>query len=178
MSETTYKELTQADLHSEALQKFNRFQETTKTWVNHDGVLRLEDTCFVDEWDAKKKAQVIESLQHCICTGGVVFGAYQENALIGLANIENKFFGSNNQYLELHYIHVSNGIRHTGIGRRMFAMCCEKATTKGARKLYISAHSAQETQSFYIAMGCVLAQEINQEILKQEPLDIQLAFVL
>ncbi|MCD4753571.1 MAG: GNAT family N-acetyltransferase [Anaerolineaceae bacterium] len=178
MLETTYKELTLTDLHPEALHKFNRFQETTKTWVNHDGELRLEDTLFIDEWDTKKKEQVIESLRHCICNGGVAIGAYQENALIGFANVENQFFGSNNQYLELPYIHVSNGIRLSGIGRTMFAVCCEKARAMGAKKLYISTHPAQATQAFYSAMGCIPTQETNQEIFNREPLDLQLEYLL
>lgn len=178
MQNFLYKELTQTDLHVKSLIKFNRFQETTKTWVNHDGELRLEDTHFVDEWDAKKKAQVIESLQQCISNGGIVVGAYQENTLIGFANFKNHSFGSNNQYLELSYIHVSNEIRHAGIGRRMFTICCDKARARGCKKLYISAHPAQATQAFYNAMGCGSAQEINQEIFKQEPLDIQLEYIL
>ena len=170
MLETTYKELNLKDLHPEALTKFNRFQDTTKTWVNRNGKLRLEDTSFIEEWDTKKNTHVIESLKRCIQMGGFVVGAYHTDTLVGFANIENKFFGSNNQYLELPYIHVTNEIRHSGIGRSMFAICCQKARAKGAKKLYIGSHPAQTTQAFYSAMGCVLAQEINQEIYKREPL--------
>jgi len=178
MLETIYKELTLTDLHSGALHQFNRFQKTKKILVNHDGDLRVKDTHFIDEWDKNKKAQVIESLRHCICNGGVVVGVYLTKALIGFANVENQFFGSNNQYLELSFIHVSNGFRFTGIGRTLFAMCCKKASANGAKKLYISAHPSKETQAFYNAIGCVLAEEINQKIFDREPLDIQIEYTL
>ena len=175
---TTYRELTCADLHPNALDHFNRFQETTKTWVEHQGQLVLEDTHFIDDWDAEKKGQVIDALRHCLSTGGVVVGAYRGENLIGFANIEGKLFGSQNQYLELAYIHVSNGIRKAGIGRSLFDLICEKAKKKAAKKLYIGAHSSQESQAFYRSLGCVLAVEINQEIFRREPLDIQLEYSL
>ena len=42
------------------------------------------------------------------------------------------------------------------------------------RKLYISAHSAVETQSFYRAMGCVEAEAYCAEHVEREPFDCQL----
>ena len=45
-----------------------------------------------------------------------------------------------------------------GIGRALFAAAKEWAGDHGGRKLYISAHSAVESQAFYKAMGCVEAQ--------------------
>ncbi len=40
--------------------------------------------------------------------------------------------------------------------------------------LYISAHSAVETQAFYKKMGCTEAQQYRQEHVEQEPYDCQL----
>ena len=175
---TTYKELSLDDLHPQALDHFNRFQETTKAWAIRQGELTLEDNSFIDDWDIEKKKAVIKSLKHCLAIGGIVLGAYQNNNLIGFANVEGTLFGSANQYLELSYIHVSNSIRKTGIGRKLFMLCCKKAKLKDAKKLYISTHPTQESQAFYKAMGCVLTQEINPEIFRREPLDIQLEITL
>lgn len=44
----------------------------------------------------------------------------------------------------------------------------------GAKKLYISAYSAVESQSFYKAMGCMEAQVYNMEHVEKEPYDCQL----
>ena len=44
----------------------------------------------------------------------------------------------------------------------------------GAGKLYISAHSAVESQAFYHAMGCVEAKVYCQAHVDMEPYDCQL----
>ena len=52
------------------------------------------------------------------------------------------------------------------------------AKSNGAEKLYISAHSAVESQAFYHAMGCVEAVEYKKEHVEQEPYDRQLEYWL
>ncbi len=48
----------------------------------------------------------------------------------------------------------------------------------GAKKLYISAHSSQETQAFYSSMGCIEAREYNKTLVAKEPYDCQLEYSL
>lgn len=48
----------------------------------------------------------------------------------------------------------------------------------GAKKLYKSAHSSQETQAFYQAIGCVEAVEYNESLIAAEPYDCQLEYIL
>lgn len=48
----------------------------------------------------------------------------------------------------------------------------------GAKKLYISAHSSEETQAFYKALGCVEAKEYNSKLVAEEPCDCQLEYSL
>lgn len=59
-----------------------------------------------------------------------------------------------------------------------FLAAKEWGKAQGAKKLYISAHSAVESQAFYKAMGCVEAQVYNQMHVEQEPCDCQLECVL
>ncbi|KPU44815.1 acetyltransferase (GNAT) family protein [Oxobacter pfennigii] len=167
-----------ADLHPDTLRKFNRYQITNRVKYMESGHYDYKDDHFIEHWDDNKKHQVIESLQRCIQTGGIAAGAFICCELIGFANIEKNFFGKNKEYLELPYIHVSYEYRSHGIGKRLFALCCDQAKKLGARKIYISSHPSEETQSFYKSVGCVLASEVNMEILNREPLDIQLEFVL
>lgn len=65
-----------------------------------------------------------------------------------------------------------------GIGRGLFELITEKAKEMGARKLYISAHSSEESQAFYIKLGCHEAIEYNEKLVAEEPCDCQLEFVL
>ena len=52
------------------------------------------------------------------------------------------------------------------------------ARDRGAQKLYISAHSAIESQAFYRAMGCVEAHTYNPAHVAAEPFDCQLEYRL
>lgn len=167
-----------SDLHPAALQEFNRYQVTNRVRYKDGDQYFYKDEHFSEDWDDQKKKLVIRSLQNCICAGGVVVGTFAGNKLIGFANVEKNLFGKNKEYLELPFIHVSYGYRNRGIGKKLFNLCCEKAKELGAQKLYISTHPAEETQGFYKSIGCVLAMEVNSEILAKEPLDIQLEFVL
>lgn len=169
-----YKEVPQQHLGEDFLQDFNRFQETHRVWFLDGDVIHLKDDHFIENWDEKKKESVIQSLRLCLMNGGIVIGVFRERTLIGFASIEGEFFGRKKQYLELSYIHVSHDFRHCGIGKRLFEKCCKKAKQAGAEKLYIAAHPSEETQQFYRSAGCILAEEINEEIYQKEPLDPQL----
>ena len=88
--------------------------------------------------------------------------------------MESAPLGRNGDYRDLSSLHVSQELRGQGIGRRLFALAREFAREQGALKLYISAHSAVETQAFYRAMGCTEAQEYDPEHVEREPCDCQL----
>lgn len=177
-NEIKYRFLNELDCHPSLLNTFYRYQETKKVWFNHQGDYSIKEDFFIDEWDDEKKRKVIQSLKSCIQNGGVVIGAYGQDNLIGFANIEGEKFGSRNQYLELPYIHVSSDYRGLGIGKILFLMIVKEARKLGAEKLYIGAHPSIETQAFYQSLGCVYAKEINDRVYAQEPLDIQLEYVL
>ena len=65
-------------------------------------------------------------------------------------------------------------MRHQGIGEKLFSEAKRWAKNNGGKKLYISAHSAVESQAFYRKMGCVEAALYNKEHVEQEPYDCQL----
>ena len=65
-------------------------------------------------------------------------------------------------------------MRGNGIGKYLFNHAKLWARKHGANKLYISSHSAVETQAFYKAMGCVEASVYNQAHVQNEPFDCQL----
>lgn len=55
---------------------------------------------------------------------------------------------------------------------------CVKAKQFGAKKLYISAHSAEESINAYKKYGCVLTEEPSQAHIEKEAFDLQLEFNL
>ena len=48
----------------------------------------------------------------------------------------------------------------------------------GAEKLYITAHSSEESQAFYKTVGCCETCELNQPLYEKEPFDCHLEYDL
>lgn len=107
-----------------------------------------------------------------------MLAAFDGGVLAGFAAVTNEPFGPAEEYLQLSELNVSQPLRGQGIGRELFRLACEQARTRGAQKLYLSAHSAEETQAFYRAMGCVEAAWYHPELVALEPCDCQMEFLL
>lgn len=107
---------------------------------------------------------------------GVVYGAFRQGVLKGFASVEQERFGNNMEYLNLSSIHISEEQRGMGIGKHLLLLAAAWAKNKGTEKLYISAHSAVESQAFYHALGCVEAETYRKEFVEKEPFDCQLEY--
>lgn len=167
------------DTAADMLDSFIRRQVVTECWRCVDGAWRLLPIAFIDDWDddrpfeQTKTAELIDTVDR----GIPVIGAYAWGRLIGFAMLGERL-GSRGQYIDLSSFHVSAPWRGKGIGKRLFAAACDAARALGAEKLYISAHSAKETQAAYHALGCVSAQEIDAAHVADEPCDVQLEYDL
>jgi len=171
-------ELKIEELSPELFSSFNRYQKVTKCWRKNQDSWILKDISFTEDWGVAEYIYLVECLRNTLKTGGAVFGAFESGVLIGFASLENEFLGSRWKYLQLSSLHVSYEKRNRGIGRKLFALSIEAARKKGAEKLYISAHSSAETQSFYQSLGCVEALEQSEKLIAEEPFDCQLEFRL
>ncbi|MGI5839370.1 MAG: GNAT family N-acetyltransferase [bacterium] len=160
------------------LDSFDRSQKTTRILVNEGGGLTEKEAAFEDRWSLEKKRELTGHFARTLADGGAVIVAERENEVIGFAVVEAPAFGEKAVYRELSFLHVTRPDRGRGIGKRLFQQAKAAARQMGAARLYISAHPAVETQRFYRKMGCVPAQEINEDIYRREPYDIQLETVL
>ena len=174
-----YRWLTAEELTPGLLDHFDRYQEVRRVWRDVDGVLTLIENPFQENWGEKEKKALIKSyFPEMLANGGCVVAAYYKGEVIAFAGMDGRQFGSEGQYLCLKTLHVSYGYRELGIGTHLFRLCAEAARQRGAKKLYISGHSAEETQAFYKAMGCIPAAEVDAEQQLREPCDIQLEYGL
>lgn len=171
-----YRQLGTEDLCRELFSGFIRHQNVTKCRRKENGSWVIKDDPFVDDWTEEDYRTLISCLTNTVNTGGFVYAVFSDSVLKGFVSVESSLFGGENRYLDLSSIHVSEDMRGKGIGRMLFLAAAEWAEQKGAGKLYISAHSAVETQAFYQAMGCVEAQEYNKEHVEREPYDCQLEY--
>ena len=156
-----YRRLEEKEICRELFGQFIRRQEVGKCWRRVDGEWVIRDDPFVDDWTEEDYRKLVACLQNTLATGG-------------FASVEAALFGGEQGYLDLSSIHVSQDMRGQGVGRALFLAAKGWARERGGRKLYISAHSAVESQAFYKAMGCVEAEVYHQGHVEEEPYDCQL----
>lgn len=166
------------ELNRELFAGFDRRQEVTYCRRRVGVSWRMVYCPFVDDWTEEQFRHQIHNLQTILRSGGVVFGAFVDDVLKGFAAVEGKPLGPNELYRDLACLHVSADCRGRGLGRMLFGLAAAWARQDGAQKLYISAHSAQETQAFYAAMGCVDTLWPSPEHVALEPFDCQLEYAL
>ncbi len=128
---------------------------------------------FIDDWSEEDYAFLVTCLKNTLSSGGFVYGAFEQNVLKGFVSVEPKLMAGG--YLDPSSIHVSD-MRGQGIGKVLFRAAADWAKAHGAKRLYISSHSAAESQAFYKAMGCVDAEICNKEHSEAEPFDRQLEY--
>ena len=169
-----YRSLQEHEINRELFRDFIRRQVVTKCWRKEDGEWIIKDAPFIDDWTEQDYEVLIQCLKRTVRTGGLVYGAFYEEKLKGFDAVLPEIFGGENKYIDLAAIHVSQDMRGTGIGTVLFKEAKRWAKEKGAEKLYISAHSAVESQAFYKRMGCVEAKWYKKAHVEEEPFDCPL----
>lgn len=173
-----YRGLEKDEICCELFEGFIRHQVVTKCRRKENGKWIIKDAPFIDDWTEKEYAVLIDCLKNTVAKGGFVYAAFCDDVLKGFVSVEPELFCSEQKYLDLSCIHVSEDMRGQGIGKTLFIAAKEWAKRNGAVKLYISAHSAVESQAFYKAMGCEEAQVYSKKHVEKEPYDCQLECIL
>ncbi len=159
--------------------QIDRREVIENVYYLRDGKLVLEPEYFdAHGWPPDEAEHYTPILTDCFDRGGFFWGAFEEDKIIGVAVLENKFIGSKRDTLQLKFLHVSHGVRKQGLGTKLFHLAAEKAKSLGACKLYISATPSENTINYYVRLGCILATEIDPELFALEPEDIHLEYVI
>lgn len=178
MDRITYQPLTIKNFNLHSLDEFIRRQDVRECWRRADGSLTLLPIAYIEDWNLQQRRETAKEILNELEAGGLAYGAFCENKVVGFAALSPALFGSGKQYMDLALFYVSEPFRQRGIGKELFQMACRGARNAGARKLYISAHSAKETMAAYNRLGCVEALEVNRLLAEKEPCDVQLEYVL
>ena len=173
-----YRELCAHEIGRTLFKDFDRRQVVTDCWRREGATWTIKSAPFIDDWSETDYQTLITCLQNTVQTGGYVYGAFVDGMLKGFVSVEPALYGEMQRYLDLSSLHVSADMRGKGIGKALFLAAKGWARKRGGRKLYISSHSAAETQAFYQAMGCVDAQVYVQAHVDAEPFDRQLECAL
>lgn len=144
-----------------------------------NGELVLKPDYFaIQGWPPGEVELYTSVLLDCYDRGGMFWGAFENDAMTGIAILENKIIGTERDTLQLKFLHVSRDYRKQGLGTTLFNMAVEKAKALGVKKLYISATPSENTVNYYTRLGCALATEIDSELFELEPEDIHLEYVI
>lgn len=153
---------------------FIRRQTVTDCWRREAGRWVVRSDPFTDDWTEADYQTLLDQLRQTCRADGLVYGAFVGGGLKGFVSVERELFGGAQRYMDLTNLHVSADWRGKGVGTALFLAARAWAGARGAGKLYISAHSAVETQRFYRRLGCVEAQVYSQRHVQAEPYDCQL----
>jgi predicted N-acetyltransferase YhbS len=161
------------------LDSFDRKQEIFRCYRLIGGVEMLIDNPFVQDWSIEQKQKIVrENFTRAIETSGCVIVALDGERVIGFVSFFGELIGSEHQYVNLDMLHVSREYRRRGIGKKLWKRAIAAACRRGFEKFYISAHSSEESQAFYHAVGCVKATEIIPELFEAEPFDVHMEYGL
>jgi predicted N-acetyltransferase YhbS len=132
----------------------------------------------VKGWPPGEREQYGPMLLDCFDRGGAVYGAFDGATLIGAAALESRFMGSEEDRVQLKFLHVSRRHRRMGLGCALFDKAVARASELGARRLYISATPSENTVDFYLRRGCRVTDDVDAALFELEPRDIHMEFEL
>lgn len=167
-----------SNFNKNSLDNFILKQKVTKCWRKTDGEYILSPVDYTEEWNLSERKKMADKILSAVRSGATAFAAVENNNVIGFALLTNNLFGAVNQYVDLAEFYVSEPYRRHGTGKRLFENISIAAKHSGAKKLYISAHSAEESIAAYKKYGCVFAEEPDAAHVKKEPFDLQLEYDL
>lgn len=170
----TYRKLIKEDL--EKVSDIDRSEPIDESYILENGTLKIsENKKDVPNWDDEKRNEVKNRIENALNQGGIAYGAYDEDKLVGLASLSKKIISAGRA--QLLTFHVDRKHRGMGIGGKLFDLIVSEANTLGVRGVYISASSKKNSVDFYLHKGCVLTKDIDQELLLEEPMDIHMEYL-
>jgi predicted N-acetyltransferase YhbS len=144
-----------------------------------DGKLVLERIDFdVQGWPPGEKEKYGPILEDCFDRGGLFYGAFSGEKLVGVVVLESEFIGADSDQLQLKFLHISRDFRKKGLGRKLFELAVAGAKEKGARALYVSSCESKNSVDFWMHLGCVVTPDVDEELRRLEPEDIHLVYPL
>lgn len=169
-----YRRLYADEICRELFTGFIRLQKVVNCRRREQNTWVIREDPFIDDWTEEDYRELVHQLRRTANAGGLVCAGFCGGMLKGFVSVEAELFGPEREYVDLAHIYVSEDMRRRGMGRALFCMAKSWARDQGARKLYISAQSAVESQAFYEAMGCVEARVYSKGHVEKEPYDCQM----
>jgi len=174
-----YKRLDHTDL--DGLNCIDR-RDYSSTWcVVKNGVITQEQREFKHPGFSKTHwEQILSEFTKDLKNGSVIlFGAFDEQVLIGLSGIEiDKQYGPEKNMFNLRAMWISKAYRRQGIGKQLLNGVKQEAKNQKIDTLHVSATPVPGTVKFYMHEGCTLLSIPDPELFALEPEDIHMTLRL
>lgn len=160
--------VTKSNFKEASLDAYVRTQEVKRVYRKTNGEYSLVEMPYTEDWSLEKKREVARDI---LSDEYISYIALDDERVAGFIGLKKQLVDG---YMILDMMHVSAECRGKGIGRRLFEMGKHEAKKSGAKALYISACSSEETIAFYTAMGAKLTDDPIKEMADEEPYDLQM----
>ncbi len=174
----SYLKADEKNFNANSLDNFILNQNVSRCWRYIDRSYKLTPVSYTEDWNLSQRRAVAKKIIDGVKCGSAAVLAVIGGEVVGFALIDGRLFGGENKYADLAEFYVCKPFRRKGIGERLFTLACIEAENFGAEKLYISAHSAEESISAYKKYGCVAASAPDASHVEKEPFDLQLEYPL
>ena len=164
-------EIRQADSSNFSLtsmDSFDRWQEVQNVYRMENGKLILKKVPFTESWSPERKR---EKAAEILSGRFITFCAFDGDRVVGEIMLIPEM---NDNRVIIDSFHVSREHRRQGIGRRLVEAVSNYVRERGAKALYASCCSTEETILSYKAMGFVPSEHPIPCCVEKEPFDIQM----
>ena len=160
--------LTKENMTEHSLDDFDRTQQVHHVYRKTIHGYELTKEEWIMDWNLEKKRDVAKTL---FSRDYISVGAMENGSIIGFSSVKRELY---EERIILDMMQVSRSYRKQGIGKKLFEQAKELAKKAGAKQLYISAFSSEDTIAFYKSMGCVITDNPIMELATEEPCDLQM----
>ena len=129
-----YRKIEMEELKLELFRKFQRRQNVDRQLQKQGDAWVERPVSLVEEWSKEDYEFLLACLQDTIREGGVVFGAFEGNAVKGFASVSGNPLGYAGTYRDLTSLHVSRDMRGRGIGTRLFHLAAGHGRTEALHR--------------------------------------------
>ena len=161
--------LTKENMNEYSLDYYERTQKVQRVYRKINNEYLLIDSEWIMDWSLDRKRAIAKSL---FSDEYLSYGVFDDGNMIGFTSIQKRI---QEERIVLEMLHVSQKYRGQGIGRKLFQQAKDKAKELGAKQLYISAFSSEDTIQFYKSVGCNITNNPIKKIAEEEPFDIQMS---
>ena len=164
-----YKALTRDDINK--LKQLDRYEVINEKYYYSDGSLALKKEYEeIKEFEPDTESW-IASFQNNYDKGGIFFGAFHNERLVGIAALSGERIGKEKDAIQLDTLFVDKNHRKQGIGAKLVAMLREKAIQLNAKKMYVSSSESKNTVNFYMGTGFSVINGRIEELFDEDCLD-------